>query len=31
MLDGYIERIRAAYADNTPLVIQGCSSKGVLR
>ena len=27
MLDGYIERIRAAYADNTPLVIQGCSSK----
>jgi len=27
MLDGYIERIRAAYADNKPLVIQGCSSK----
>ena len=27
MLDGYIERIRAAYADNTPLALQGGGSK----
>ena len=27
MLGRYIERIRAAYADNTPLVLQGGGSK----